>query len=37
MILTSSDGTNWVCVSSSASDGYLLYAVACDIVGAGMR
>jgi len=37
MILTSSDGTNWVRVSSSASDGYLLYAVACDIVGAGMR
>jgi hypothetical protein len=37
MILTSSDGTNWVRVSSSASDGYLLYAVACDVVGAGMR
>ena len=37
MILTSSDGTNWVRVSSSASDGKLLYAVACDVVGAGMR
>jgi hypothetical protein len=37
MILTSSDGTNWVRVSSSASDGQLLYTIACDIVGAGMR
>ena len=37
MILTSSDGTNWARVSSSASDGFLLYAIACDIVGAGMR
>ena len=37
MILTSSDGTNWVRVSSSASDGFLLYTIACDIVGAGMR
>lgn len=37
MILTSSDGTNWARVSSSASDGFLLYAVACDVVGAGMR
>jgi photosystem II stability/assembly factor-like uncharacterized protein len=37
MILTSSDGVNWLRVSSSAAASSIIYGITSDVIGAGLR